>query len=342
MLYRNLKVMEEVVIIDSCDKEIYDSKVVRQKPHHCKFPVLGLPWYVSQNSEVIISKQSRNLMGANMQLFEFEATKTTVVNFKILRPSTFLFFHLCGKTTYYIQENILITKMTKPTFYLTYSPEIQFKMEISRGHHAILAIALEQIWSSTTEELSNVFDNFYASWLDSSDKPIVLPHKKITKEVWSILAKLRLTAVRNIEDNIGLLKQISLCLSVYHRSVIKDNKNNLGSSEIIGESIRKYLQDHYMVEDECRLTTIQTKFKLTEWQLRKISKNILGNSIGQYLNNLRLEKSIQLLLETNLTVNEITVQVGYTSPTTFSNYFRNKTGYSPTAFRMKSKKAIQN
>ncbi|WP_333889341.1 AraC family transcriptional regulator [Sphingobacterium siyangense] len=334
--------MNEIVIIESCEEEIYESKITKHKPQHCKFPVLRLPWYVFQHTEVIISKQSRNLMGANMQLFEFDAKKAAVINFKIVKASTFLFFHLRGNAAYYINKNILITKMAKPTFYLTYSPEIQFKMKISRGHHAILAIALEEIWSFTTDELSPIFDDFYASMLNGSDQPIVLPHKRITKEVWSILGRLRLTAVRNIEDNIGLLKQISLCLSTYYRYVVEDNKNNPESEEIIGERIRRYLQDHYMFEDECRLNIIQRKFNLSEWQLRKIAKNVFGSSIGQYLNNLRLEKSIQLLLETDLTVNEITVRIGYTSPTTFSNYFRNKTGYSPTTFRKKSKKAIQN
>ena len=146
-----------------------------------------------------------------------------------------------------------------------------------------------------------------------------------------------MTVVKNIEDHIDILKQISTCLITYYKYIIKDYKNAKRAEETIGENIKLYLHTHYMFDEECRLNIIQRKFKLSEWQLRKISKNILGSSIGQYLNNLRLEKSIQLLLETELTVNEITVRIGYTSPTTFSNYFRNKTGYSPTTFRKESK-----
>ncbi|QIH35992.1 MULTISPECIES: hypothetical protein [Sphingobacterium] len=54
--------MNEVVIIESCEEEIYESKITKHKPQHCKFPVLRLPWYVSQHTEVIISRQSSSML----------------------------------------------------------------------------------------------------------------------------------------------------------------------------------------------------------------------------------------------------------------------------------------
>lgn len=338
------KGMEQIVIIepieDNRGKSV--SKIIRHKPNHCKFPVTGLPWTITESPKVTISEQSRGLMGANMQLFEFDVKKEAPIQFRLIRPTTFLFFHLCGEIEYFTNQGKKLTKMRKPTFYLTYGPAVRYKMKLENGHHAILAIALEQLWSFTTDESPSIFDELYKAWLTSSNTPIILPHKRITKEVWIILGRLRLTVVKNMEDHIGILKQISTCLTTYHKYIVEDYKNTNRAEEIIGENIILYLHNHYMFDEECRLTTIQRKFNLSEWRLRKIAKNILGCSIGQYLNNIRLEKSIQFLLETGLTVNEITVRIGYTSPTTFSNYFRNKTGYSPTTFRKKSKKAIEN
>ncbi len=335
------KGMEQIVIIEPIEENRGKSvsKIIRHKPNHCRFPVTGLPWTVIETPEVVISEQSRSLMGANMQLFEFEVKQEASILFRLTKPTTFLFFHLCGEIEYFTYQGEKLTKMRKPTFYLTYGPAVRYKMKLENGHHAILGIALEQLWSFTTEESPSIFDELYNAWLTSSNTPIILPHKRIIKEVWSILGRLRMTVVRNMEDHIGILKQISTCLTTYHKYIVEDYKNTNRPEEIIGENIKLYLHNHYMFEDECRLTTIQIKLKLTEWQLRKISKNIFGCSIGQYLNNLRLEKSIQFLLETDLTVNEITVRIGFTSPTTFSNYFRNKTGYSPTTFRKKSKKS---
>ncbi|WP_312338119.1 helix-turn-helix transcriptional regulator [Sphingobacterium sp.] len=336
--------MEQIVIIEQIEEHLVRSvsKIVRHKPNHCKFPVTGLPWTITESNKVTISEQSRRLLGANMQLFEFDVKQKASILFMLAKPTTFLFFHLCGEIEYFTNQGEQLTKMRKSTFYLTYGPAVKYKMKLEKGHHAILGIALEQLWSFTTDDSPSFFDQLYNAWLTSSNTPIILPHKKITKEVWSLLGKLRLTVVKNMEDHIGIIKRISACLTTYHRYIINDYKNNNSAEETIGENIKLYLYNHYMFEDECRLTTIQRKFKLSEWRLRKIAKNILGCSIGQYLNNIRLEKSIQLLLETDLTVNEITVRIGYTSPTTFSNYFRNKTGYSPTTFRKKSKKAIEN
>lgn len=336
--------MEQIVIIEPIEEDhgISVSQIIRRKPNHCKFPVTGLPWAITEFPMVAISEQSRSLMGANLQLFEFDVKKEASILLRLTKPTAFLFFHLCGEIEYFSEHGAELTKMRTPTFYLTYGPAVRYKMKLTNGHHAILGIALEQLWSFTTDESPSIFDELYSAWLTNSNTPIILPHKKITKEVWSILGKLRLTVVKNIEDHIGMLKLISLCLTTYHKYIIDDNRKKIREEETIADTIKKYLNDHYMFEDECRLTTIQKKFKISEWRLRKITKNIFGSSIGQYLNNLRLEKSIQLLLETDLTVNEITVRIGYTSPTTFSNIFRNKTGYSPTTFRKKSKKAIQN
>jgi len=333
------KGMEQIVIIEpteeNCGKSV--PKIIRHKPNSCRFPMTGLPWTIIETPKVIISEQSRSLMGANMQLFEFEVKQEASILFRLTKPTTFLFFHLCGEIEYFNNQGEKITKMHKPKFYLTYGPAVRYKMKLENGHHAILGIALEQLWSFSMEEPLSIFDELYNAWLTSSNTPIILPHKRLTKEVWNILGRLRMTVVKNMEDHIGILKQISTCLITYYKYIIKDYKNAKRAEETIGENIKLYLHTHYMFDEECRLNIIQRKFKLSEWQLRKISKNILGISIGQYLNNLRLEKSIQLLLETELTVNEITVRIGYTSPTTFSNYFRNKTGYSPTTFRKESK-----
>jgi len=327
--------MEQIVIIEQIEEHIVRSvsKIIRHKPNHCKFPVTGLPWTITESYKVTISEQSRRLLGANMQLFEFDVKQKASILFILTKPTTFLFFHLCGEIEYFTNQGEQLTKIRKSTFYLTYGPAVKYKMKLEKGHHAILAIALEQLWSFTTDESPSIFDELYNACMTSSNTPIILPHKRITKEVWIILGRLRLTVVKNMEDHIGILKLISTCLTTYHKYIVEDYKNKNRAEEIIGEKIILYLHNHYMFDEECRLTTIQRKFNLSEWRLRKIAKNILGCSIGQYLNNLRLEKSIQLLLETDLTVNEITVQVGYTSPTAFTNYFRNKTGLSPTLYR---------
>ena len=337
--------MEEVVIIESIQELLGNSTsaLVRHKPEHCEFPVMGIPWHLTEFQNIIISKQTKKLIGANIQLFEFDVKEACALNFKIIKPTAFLFFHLRGSITYLSREGKVLSVMEEPTFYLTYGPAQEYRMVLKNGHHAILGIALDLIWSYNPDESFPAFDELNSAWHNNSNVPINLPQKIITKEVWQILARLRYTVVRNIKDNIGILTQISNCLSTYHVMLEADFNNPKIPKETIGENIRTYLLNNFMYEEECRLNKIREKFELTEWELRQISKDTFGCTIGQFINQLRMDKSFQLLIESNLTINEITVKIGFSSPTNFTNIFRKKTGLSPTLFRKQMKdNAIQN
>lgn len=54
----------------------------------------------------------------------------------------------------------------------------------------------------------------------------------------------------------------------------------------------------------------------------------------QYLLSMRIKKAERLLKTTDLKINEISASVGYRSQLTFSSAFKNKTGYSPSLYRM--------
>ncbi|CDS93021.1 hypothetical protein BN1088_1431275 [Sphingobacterium sp. PM2-P1-29] len=337
--------MEEVVIIEPIQKLLGNSTyaLVRHKPGHCKFPVIGTPWQVTKFPEIIISKQSRRLLGANMQLFEFDALIASSIIFRIIKPTAFLFFHLTGDITYFSSQGEILSVMNEPTFYLTFGPVQEYRMMLENGHHAILGIALDQVWSIYDDESYPAFDELYTAWHNNSNTPFILPQKQITKEVWKMLAELRYTVVKNINDNIDLLSQISDFLSLYHGLLIADWINPKIAMQTIGERIREHLLNNFMFEEECRLNRLREKFELTEWELRKIAEDTFGCSIGQYINKIRMEKAIELLIETRLTVNEITVKIGFNSPTNFTNIFRKKTGLSPTLFRKQMKvKPIEN
>ncbi|MTI87735.1 MAG: helix-turn-helix transcriptional regulator [Balneolaceae bacterium] len=53
----------------------------------------------------------------------------------------------------------------------------------------------------------------------------------------------------------------------------------------------------------------------------------------QYLMNIRLKKAEELLLTTNLEISEIADQTGFAEPNSFSRFFKNMKGVSPTVFR---------
>lgn len=68
---------------------------------------------------------------------------------------------------------------------------------------------------------------------------------------------------------------------------------------------------------------------------RKI-KGITGYSPNEYVRVVRLKKSAELLLATDLNISEITYQVGFNDPDYFSRCFRQQMGVSPKGYREKA------
>lgn len=68
-------------------------------------------------------------------------------------------------------------------------------------------------------------------------------------------------------------------------------------------------------------------------KIRRDFKKITGQSPNQYLLNLKLDKAKELLADTNLTISEVSYQVGFESLFYFSKAFKIKNGVSPKVYR---------
>nr|WP_314836090.1 substrate-binding domain-containing protein [uncultured Flavobacterium sp.] len=95
-------------------------------------------------------------------------------------------------------------------------------------------------------------------------------------------------------------------------------------NELIGKNIEN---SSYTVEDLAR------DLAISRVQLYRKVKAILGISISDHINNIRLDKSKELLKKSNQTISEVAYAVGFSSPNYFSTSFKNKFGISPTEFK---------
>ena len=68
-------------------------------------------------------------------------------------------------------------------------------------------------------------------------------------------------------------------------------------------------------------------------QLYRKVKAIFGISVSEHINNIRLEKSKELLKKGNLNISEIAYAVGFSSPSYYSTAFKNKYGISPKEYK---------
>ena len=121
----------------------------------------------------------------------------------------------------------------------------------------------------------------------------------------------------------------------YTHKIINIDEGTFGLSEQdflkkMNEFIEKSLDDSaYTVED------LAKSLAISRVQLYRKVKAILGISISDHINNLRLDKSKELLKKSDQTISEIAYAVGFSSPNYFSTSFKNKFGISPKEYKTK-------
>ena len=76
---------------------------------------------------------------------------------------------------------------------------------------------------------------------------------------------------------------------------------------------------------------------INEAKLKEGFRELFGQSIHSYLQQLRLEKAQQLLLTTEMSVTDITYDIGYSHVTHFTTLFRKVYGLTPGEWRKKNK-----
>lgn len=99
-------------------------------------------------------------------------------------------------------------------------------------------------------------------------------------------------------------------------------------------NIIEFIDRNY--EKSLNLNDLAVKFHLNPVYLCQLFKQKTGQNFIQYLNSLRIEKARQLLKKTNLSVEQISEQVGINSANYFVRLFKKTTGQTVTQYRKKA------
>jgi signal transduction histidine kinase/DNA-binding response OmpR family regulator len=131
----------------------------------------------------------------------------------------------------------------------------------------------------------------------------------------------------------GLLFNREKLRYYYSNNIVNIEEGSFGISEqdflkklndLIGKNIEN---SSYTVEE------LASDLAISRVQLYRKVKAIMGISISDHINNLRLHESKELLKKSNFSISEIAYAVGFTTPNYFSSSFKNKFGMSPKEFK---------
>lgn len=132
----------------------------------------------------------------------------------------------------------------------------------------------------------------------------------------------------NPEELKRLLQRLEATLLAREQQMIPRRESDAAA---LAERVRLYLQENY--NQPVDFSSLADSLAVSAPYLSKLFHEQEGKSPSRYLTDLRMRKAQKLLMDTQLTVREIAVRVGYPDPFHFSRNFKNAMGISPVQFR---------
>lgn len=134
-----------------------------------------------------------------------------------------------------------------------------------------------------------------------------------------------------------LIEKITDCVSTSElkqalNTMLEAIYSNLPQKDDVVSPVIELVSENYTNPD-LSVAYIAEKVHLHPNYLSSLFKKQHGIGLLEYITNVRIEKSKQLLTSTALTLDEIAVQVGYTGAQPLSRAFKKKEGVPPSIFR---------
>lgn len=156
----------------------------------------------------------------------------------------------------------------------------------------------------------------------------VLPVQNLIENmIWSLL--MQQGHGRNINQiSMGLL---FLYLMNYTEKI--EQHSDSQKESITAMTALRYIEDNYRMAS---LTELATELNVSVYQLSRLIKQNTGSTFKELLQRKRLNKAVQLLSETKLSISDIIAYVGYDNASYFFRIFKERYGVSPREYRQKN------
>lgn len=132
----------------------------------------------------------------------------------------------------------------------------------------------------------------------------------------------------------NLVTQIAIILLRNHLGVRPNPHLELSRFGLVDRRLRRAIEYiHANYHQEIVLSEIADAAFLSEYHFAHLFKKITGLTPNNYLIAVRLEQAKKLLAETDESISNVSLAVGYTSQSHFTKVFRNFTGLTPAKYR---------
>jgi YesN/AraC family two-component response regulator len=143
-----------------------------------------------------------------------------------------------------------------------------------------------------------------------------------------------MSGIKDIETSHEYIDEFEALLNAAKEkiSIYKSQK-----SERLMDDVKKYIEFKYSDSNLC-LRSIANDFSISPTYLGRIFKQYTGYSVSGYINKARVEKAKSMLLVTNLSIQSIVVECGFSNAKYFFTLFKHQQSQTPQEYRRTNKK----
>lgn len=186
----------------------------------------------------------------------------------------------------------------------------------------------------------NIMVNFIDE-LEKNNRPLAIIREMIYNIINMLIQYIYLDMNINfIEDNrleedVKMIKS-TFGLVIYIKEFLRNLINQIESIKInkvgkLVQDIEGYIETNYM--KELSLQEIAKAMNFSTFYFSKLFKQYFNKNFREYIIDIRLEKAKEMIRNTELTIKEIGINIGYGDPNYFTKIFRKKIGITPSEYR---------
>ncbi len=132
-------------------------------------------------------------------------------------------------------------------------------------------------------------------------------------------------------SSMDTLDELEEYLREFYGGIVQFLGRNTGDSNKYVERIIEYIHEHY--NEEIMFEEMAKDIGISYSYMRKIVYDQTGNSLIDYINQLRIDRAKKLLLESEKTISQIASEVGYYNIRSFNRFFRKFEGVAPSTYK---------
>ena len=129
------------------------------------------------------------------------------------------------------------------------------------------------------------------------------------------------------------LLQKSLLLELVYTLCLPNALSKAKGGNKAVEKALRYIESN--LTSELSLEKVATEVKFAPSYFHKLFKASTGKPLHQYIEDLRIQKAIELLITTEMTLTQIAYECGFSSQSYFSYAFKRCKGISPRSYAKK-------